>query len=157
VAAVVRRFLDCGILENGFARVVCPESRAGFLVAFSCKCRYRYFRPSATRGGFSCGASSSARRSFREVLAEAFRRAVLAAFVHEGLFTPEVADSMLAWPHSGFHVHNAVRIEAGDTRGALHIARYAARAPVALSRMSYDAERATVRIRAATGKLVVVR
>ncbi len=80
------------------------------------------------------------------VLAEAFRRAVLAAFVKQGLFTPETADSMLAWPHSGFHVHHHVRIDAGDPRGRAHVARYAARAPVALSRMAYDAGEAVVRI-----------
>jgi hypothetical protein len=31
--------LDCGILENDFARVRCSECRAEFLVAFSCKGR----------------------------------------------------------------------------------------------------------------------
>jgi hypothetical protein len=40
VAEVVRKFLDCGILDNGFARVHCPSCRSEFLVAFSCKCRY---------------------------------------------------------------------------------------------------------------------
>jgi len=80
------------------------------------------------------------------VLTEAFRRAVLAAFVREGLFTPETADSMLVWPHSGFHVHHHVRIEADDAEGRAHLARYAARAPVALSRMTYDAEEGVVRI-----------
>ena len=55
-----------------------------------------------------------------------------------GLFTPETADSMLLWPHSGLHLHNAVRIEADDDRGRLQPARYAARAPLALERMSYD-------------------
>jgi hypothetical protein len=40
VAEVVERFLDCGLLEGGFVRVHCASCRAGFLVAFSCKCRY---------------------------------------------------------------------------------------------------------------------
>lgn len=31
----VGAFLDCGVLENGFARVRCPAYRAEFLVAFS--------------------------------------------------------------------------------------------------------------------------
>jgi hypothetical protein len=35
----VGRFLDCGRLEHGFARVRCPECRAEFLVAFRCKGR----------------------------------------------------------------------------------------------------------------------
>jgi hypothetical protein len=40
VAQVVQRFLDCGLLENGFVRIRCPSCRASLLVAFSCKCRY---------------------------------------------------------------------------------------------------------------------
>ncbi len=39
VAEVVGRFLDCGLLEHGFARVRCPACRAEFLVAFRCKGR----------------------------------------------------------------------------------------------------------------------
>ncbi len=45
------------------------------------------------------------------VLTEAFRRAVLRAFVQRGLFSDDVAASMPAWPYSGFHVHNAVRLD----------------------------------------------
>jgi len=33
------RFLDCGLLEHGFARVRCEACRAEFLVAFRCKGR----------------------------------------------------------------------------------------------------------------------
>ena len=238
VAEVVRKFLDCGILENGFARVYCESCRSEFLVAFSCKCRY--FCPSChakrlllwsewlqedlldqvphrqyvftvpkrlrpyflydrgllsrlsrtayrTLRGFLAatvgeseilpGAISSIQSfgtllnwqphihmlvtdgayrvdgcfvplSFHslETLTEAFRRAVLADFVKLGLFTPETADSILAWPHSGFHVHNAVRLEAEDSQGRLQLARYAARAPLSLARMSYDAREGVVTI-----------
>jgi len=35
----VQKFLECGILENGFARVVCGKCKAEFLVGFSCKTR----------------------------------------------------------------------------------------------------------------------
>jgi hypothetical protein len=35
----VEKFLDCGILEQGFARVRCDRCKAEFLVAFSCKAR----------------------------------------------------------------------------------------------------------------------
>jgi hypothetical protein len=41
-------------------------------------------------------------------LAEAFRRAVLRLFVRRELLEPDQADAMLAWPHSGFHVHDRV-------------------------------------------------
>ncbi len=39
VDGVVARYLDCGILENGFARVRCAGCRNDMLVAFSCKGR----------------------------------------------------------------------------------------------------------------------
>ena len=35
----VRRYLDCGLFDNGFARVRCPDCRAEYLLAFSCKTR----------------------------------------------------------------------------------------------------------------------
>jgi hypothetical protein len=40
----VGRFLDCGLLEHGFARVRCAQCRAEFVVAFRCK--GRHFCPS---------------------------------------------------------------------------------------------------------------
>jgi hypothetical protein len=39
VDRVVWRYLDCGIPEAGFARVLCDACRAEFLVTFSCKTR----------------------------------------------------------------------------------------------------------------------
>ncbi len=35
----VRRYLDCGLYENGFARIRCPECAEEYLLAFSCKTR----------------------------------------------------------------------------------------------------------------------
>ena len=40
VGEVVRRYLACGILRHGFARVKCRECKGEFLVAFSCKARH---------------------------------------------------------------------------------------------------------------------
>ena len=39
VTEVVGKFLDCGLLKHGFARVRCAACRAEFLVAFRCKGR----------------------------------------------------------------------------------------------------------------------
>jgi hypothetical protein len=44
VPAVVDRFLACGILEHGFARIRCDACAHEYLLAFSCK--GRYFCPS---------------------------------------------------------------------------------------------------------------
>jgi len=44
VKHVICRYLDCGILHNGFARVRCEECGHEYLLAFSCK--RRHFCPS---------------------------------------------------------------------------------------------------------------
>ncbi|HHJ10907.1 MAG TPA: transposase, partial [Bacteroidetes bacterium] len=44
VKQIIYRYLDCGILHNGFARVKCGECGHEYLLAFSCK--RRHFCPS---------------------------------------------------------------------------------------------------------------
>lgn len=39
VEPAVHRYLDCGIFDQGVARVRCPDCRHDFLIAFSCKLR----------------------------------------------------------------------------------------------------------------------
>jgi len=73
-------------------------------------------------------------------LTEAFRRAVLKLFVHRELLDRDTAQSMLAWPHAGFHVHDGVWVPADEPAFATRLARYCARHPVALSRLTYPAE-----------------
>ena len=51
---------------------------------------------------------------------------------------------MLTWPHSGFHVHTAVWIPEDDRAVATRLARYCARNPVALERLTYDRAATTV-------------
>ena len=80
------------------------------------------------------------------VLAEVWRRAVLALFVREGWLEQDAATSMLAWPHSGFSAYVGPAIAAEDRAAVLRVARYGARAPVAESRLRYDAERAEVEL-----------
>jgi len=71
-------------------------------------------------------------------LTEAFRRAVLRLFVRLELFDEDQAAGMLTWPHSGFHVHTAVWVPEDDRAFATRLARYCARNPVALERLTYD-------------------
>jgi hypothetical protein len=40
IAEVVNKFLDCGDLEHGFARIRCNQCKKGHLLAFSCKGRW---------------------------------------------------------------------------------------------------------------------
>jgi len=78
------------------------------------------------------------------ILTEAFRRAVLELFVKRELMDIETARGMLAWPHSGFHVHDAVWSAADDKELTVRLARYCARNPVALGRMEYDERQSAV-------------
>ncbi|MCZ8205046.1 transposase zinc-binding domain-containing protein [Gemmatimonas sp.] len=40
VAQVADTFLECGVLEHGFARIRCDACTHEYLLAFSCRCRY---------------------------------------------------------------------------------------------------------------------
>jgi hypothetical protein len=75
---------------------------------------------------------------------EAWRRSVLAEFVRRGRLEEDAARAMLGWPHSGFGAYLGPAIE--EREGLLRVARYSARAPVAESRLRYDAERAEVEL-----------
>jgi hypothetical protein len=78
------------------------------------------------------------------VLEERWRRAVVREFVSRGWLEEEAAEAMLRWPHSGFGAYVGPPI--ADREGLLRVARYAARAPVAESRLRYDAARAEVEL-----------
>ncbi|MDO8681417.1 MAG: transposase [Acidobacteriota bacterium] len=71
-------------------------------------------------------------------LTEAVRRAVLRLFVRLALFDEDQATGMLSWPHSGFHVHTAVWVSGDDRAFATRLARYCARNPVTLERLTYE-------------------
>ena len=45
---------------------------------------------------------------------EAFRRVVLQMFVQRELMDSDTAQSMLAWPHAGFHGHDGVWVPAEE-------------------------------------------
>ena len=77
-------------------------------------------------------------------LTEAFRRAVLKMFVKRELMDMDTAQAMLNWPHSGFHAHDGVWAAGDDKEFTVRLARYCARNPVALSRMEYDEQDASV-------------
>ncbi len=77
-------------------------------------------------------------------LTEAFRRAVLKMFVKREFMDIETAQSMLAWPHSGFHTHDGVWAAAEDNEFTIRLARYCARNPIALGRMEYDEQQSAV-------------
>ncbi len=239
VGEVADKFLACGILEHGFARVRCDACAHEYLLAFSCKARYfcpschakrlalwtlwleetlltpvphrqvvltipKRLRPwclyrRTLLGDLARAAAKTVTTAVRTLtrepdlavgvvaciqthgslanwhphihlivtdggfradgtfvpwpahdtaaLTEAFRRAILRLFVRRGIVEADDAQRMLAWPHSGFHVHDGVWVADGDTDFALRLARYCARNPVALERLQYDGPAAPVRYR----------
>ena len=73
------------------------------------------------------------------LLAERLRREVLGLLVRREAILPPLAGQMLAWRHSGFTVHNQVRVAASDAEGRKSLAGYMLRAPFSLEKTTYDA------------------
>jgi hypothetical protein len=230
----VFRFLDCGILEQGFARLYCKECRRSYAVAFSCRqrcicpsCHQKreliwvdfatedlledvphrqvvftipkrlriYFRYDRKLLGELAGCAWRAIRlyllaafdsediqpgavgfiqtagellryhphihvlladgawlpdgSFRHLLyfdvqhvQRLFRAEVFRLLLVRGKISQETVDAMLQWPHSGFSVHGAVRVETRDE--AARLGRYMIRCPIVLERLKWDEERQEV-------------
>lgn len=70
------------------------------------------------------------------------RSEVLKLLVAEGAIGEQLSASMLAWRHSGFSVHNGVRVRDSDVEGRKKLARYMLRAPLSLEKMTYLTESA---------------
>ena len=62
--------------------------------------------------------------------------------VDKGLIGEETVRNLLAWRHSGFSVHGAVRVK--DRQGAARLGRYMIRCPLALKRLSWNQQTAEV-------------
>jgi len=226
----VLRYLDCGLFENGFARVRCPDCAEEYLLAFSCKTRelcpscaakrsaataallaeevfekvghaqWVFVMPKMLRpyflhhrellGGLARAAWETVLELMSEAIGEeAIRPGMVAvvqtagdlgnwhphvhalvsrggwtqdgewipmAFVDEhsaellfrhkvirflqgvGLLAEDRTELLLSWRHTGFSVHNRVRVEPEDRPAVERLARYIMRPPISLERMSWD-------------------
>lgn len=63
---------------------------------------------------------------------------MIALLRDKGLLSEERIEMLLSWRHSGFSVHNTVRVAAGDTAGIERLGRYLLRSPVAVERLQRD-------------------
>jgi hypothetical protein len=70
-------------------------------------------------------------------LEEIFRERVFTFMVKNGKITPEVADGMRAWPHSGFQVNFQRQLEPDDRKGLEGLLTYMDRPAVSLRRLTY--------------------
>jgi len=70
-------------------------------------------------------------------LEEIFRERVFTFMVKKGKITPEVADGMRAWPHSGFQVNSQRQLEPDDRKGLEGLLTYMDRPAVSPRRLTY--------------------
>ena len=82
-----------------------------------------------------------------KLLEQGFRSEVLKLLVAERAIGERLSASMLAWRHSGFCVHNGVRVRARDAEGRKKLAQYMLRAPFSLEKMTYLPDRGMVMYR----------
>jgi hypothetical protein len=73
----------------------------------------------------------------------------------EGKLHNETIMLILSWSHSGFNVDASVRFHGEDRETAERIARYIARGPLAIGRLSYDREQARVTYRTKQGEVAM--
>ena len=57
-----------------------------------------------------------------------------------GLLTEERTELLLSWRHTGFSVHNRVRVEPEDGAAVERLARYIMRPPISLERIRWEGE-----------------
>ena len=67
-----------------------------------------------------------------------FRHKVMSLLQDEGLLSEERIELLLSWRHTGFSVHNRVRLEPEDQASVERLARYIMRPPISLDRMAWD-------------------
>ena len=127
-----------------------PGSRPGLILFVQTFGDLANFNPARARACRRRGVSSG--RNVRPpagcfpegLLAEGFRRAVLEFLVRRQALSEELRTRLLGWRHSGFSVHNQVRVGEADAEGRKKLAGYMVRAPLSLEKMRYDANTGTV-------------
>jgi len=92
-----------------------------------------------SRGGWTAGGEWTPVPFVDEHSAELlFRHKVMRLLQDEGLLSEERTELLLSWRHTGFSVHNRVRVEPEDQPAVERLARYIMRPPISLERMAWD-------------------
>ncbi len=79
-------------------------------------------------------------KSALKFLEEIFRAKVLAMLKAEGKIGDETIRKLLGWKHSGFNVHNGVRIKRSDEEGRERLSRYILRNTFSIEKMTFVEE-----------------
>jgi hypothetical protein len=69
-----------------------------------------------------------------------FRHKVMRLLQDVGLLSEERTELLLSWRHTGFSVHNRVRVEPEDQLAVERLARYIMRPPISLERMQWSGD-----------------
>ena len=94
-----------------------------------------------SRGGWTCDWQWVAVAYIDEHAAELlYRHKVMRMLRDEGLLTDERTELLLSWRHTGFSVHNRVRVEPEDQPAVERLARYIMRPPISLDRVEWGGE-----------------
>jgi hypothetical protein len=134
VTDVIYRYLDCGDLHLGFARVRCQECGHEYLLAFSCK--RRHFCPSCHQkrvvefGEWLCTQVLKLVPHRQWVLSIPKRLRIY--FLNDA-----VIENMLSCRHSGFNVYCGPTIWPNDEKALEDLARYIIRACFSQERVTY--------------------
>jgi hypothetical protein len=73
-----------------------------------------------------------------------FRHQVLKMLLREGKIDDALIKKLSSWPHSGFSVHNQVRIGGQDQAGRRRLAEYILRSPFSQEKLHYQSKTQTV-------------
>lgn len=73
-----------------------------------------------------------------------FRHRVLRLLLRERRIDETIIRTLLGWRHSGFSLHNAVRIGAADSDGRRGVAEYILRSPFSQEKLRYQAKTGNV-------------
>ncbi len=77
-------------------------------------------------------------------LEEIFRAKVFKMLKKEGKITDEIINNLMSWRHSGFSVHNGVRIARDDDEGREKIAQYIIRNTFSEEKLTYNEDKGAV-------------
>ncbi|GJQ60396.1 MAG: hypothetical protein D8M57_01735 [Candidatus Scalindua sp. AMX11] len=77
-------------------------------------------------------------------LEDIFRASVFKMLKDEGKIDDDVINKLMNWRHSGFSVHNGVRVARDDVKGKEAVSQYIIRNTFSLEKLTYNEENNTV-------------
>jgi hypothetical protein len=154
IRLTIFRYLDCGCLQNGFARVKCDDPGCacsiqtfGDFLGFNPHCHIIISDGTFDeQGNFPITSHYDA-----HALEQLFRHKVLKMLLEKGAITQWHIDLLMSWHHSGFNVHVCDPIAADDRDALEKLAHYIIRCQFSRERMTYLEDCGTVIYRSKDG------